>query len=47
MATAKHRALDRFRREKMLERKHGELGAELEARQETAVDDLDAAVDDD
>jgi predicted RNA polymerase sigma factor len=30
----------------MLERKHAELGVEADARKETAVDDLDAAVDD-
>ena len=47
MATAKHRAIDRLRRSKMLERKHEELGRELEARQETAAPDLDAAIDDD
>src|SRR6478736_2135024 len=29
MATAKHRALDHFRRSKLLERKHEELGREL------------------
>ena len=45
MATAKHRAIDGLRRGKMLERKHEELGAELEARQET-VPDFDAAIDD-
>ncbi len=45
MATAKHRALDVLRRGKMLQRKHEELGAELEARQETAPD-FDAAIDD-
>ena len=45
MATAKHRAIDRFRRGKMLERKHEELGRELEARQEAAVPDFDAALD--
>jgi len=47
MATAKHRAIDRLRRSKMLERKHQELGREVEARQETAVADLEAAIDDD
>ena len=31
MATAKHRAIDRLRRGKLLERKHEELGRELEA----------------
>ena len=47
MATAKHRALDLFRRRKMLERKHQEIGRELEARQDAAVTDLDFALDDD
>src|SRR5712672_2907476 len=46
MATAKHRAIDQFRRNKLLERKHQELGRELEAQQEMAVPDLDAAMDD-
>ena len=46
MATAKHRAIDLFRRNALLERKHEELGRELEA-QEMAVPDLDAALDDD
>ena len=47
MATAKHRAIDHFRRNKRLERKHEELGYQLEARQEGAAPDLDAALDDD
>jgi RNA polymerase sigma-70 factor (ECF subfamily) len=46
MATAKHRAIDLLRRHKRLERKHDQLGHELEARQEMAVPDLDAALDD-
>jgi RNA polymerase sigma-70 factor (ECF subfamily) len=46
MATAKHRAIDQLRRKTMLERKHDELGYELEAQQEMAVPDLDAAIDD-
>jgi RNA polymerase sigma factor (sigma-70 family) len=46
MATAKHRAIDALRRGKMLERKHDQLGHELEARQEEAGPDLDAAADD-
>jgi RNA polymerase sigma factor (sigma-70 family) len=46
MATARHRAIDRIRRDKMLERKHGQLTYELEAQQERAVPDLDAALDD-
>lgn len=47
MTAAKHRAFDLLRRYKMLERKHVELGRELEAQQEQAVPDLDAAIDDD
>src|SRR2546427_223009 len=47
MATGKHRAIDMFRRSKRLERKHEELGRELEARQEMAVADFDTALDDD
>jgi RNA polymerase sigma factor (sigma-70 family) len=47
MATAKHRAIDRFRRNKLLQRKHEELGRELEIEQEMAPPDLDAALDDD
>ncbi len=46
MAAAKHKAFDQLRRYKMLERKHQQLGHELEALQETAVPDLDAALDD-
>src|ERR1700720_4452649 len=46
MATAKHRAIDLWRRNKLLERKHQEFGRELEAQQEIAVSDLDAAIDD-
>jgi RNA polymerase sigma-70 factor, ECF subfamily len=45
-ATAKHRAIDRLRRRKLLERKHEELGLEVSAR-ELAVPDLDTALDDD
>ena len=47
MATAKHRAIDMFRRNKRLERKQEELGRELQAQQEMAVPDFDAALDDD
>src|SRR6202040_929084 len=46
MAPAKHRALDLWRRKKLPERKHQEFGRELEAQQEIAVSDLDAAIDD-
>jgi RNA polymerase sigma-70 factor (ECF subfamily) len=47
MATAKHRAIDLFRRDKMLERKHAELGVELDERREDAAGDLEARMDDD
>ena len=47
MATAKHRAIDAFRRNKLLERKHAELGRELQALQEMAVPNFEAALDDD
>ncbi len=46
MATAKHRAIDHFRRNALLERKHEELGREIE-KKETAVPDFEAALDDD
>jgi RNA polymerase sigma factor (sigma-70 family) len=45
MATAKHRAIDALRRRTMLERKHEQLGHELQAIQ-SQVPDLDAAIDD-
>src|SRR6186997_903430 len=47
MATAKHRAIDLLRRRTLLERKHQELGYELEIAQDAAAPDLDAALDDD
>ena len=47
MAAAKNRALDHLRRRKLLERKHEELGRELEIQQEMAVADFDTALDDD
>ncbi|CAN5774273.1 RNA polymerase sigma factor [soil metagenome] len=46
MTAAKRRAIDMFRRSKLLERKHAELGHELEAQLESAAPDLDAALDD-
>ena len=45
MAAAKHRAIDHFRRNTRVERKHEQLGYEIEARQETP--DFDALLDDD
>src|SRR3989440_223540 len=46
MATAKHRAIDQLRRGKMLDRKHEQLGHELEAQRDAGLGDLDAAIDD-
>ena len=46
MAAAKHRAIDHFRRNQRLQRKHEELGRELEVK-EAAVPDFDAGLDDD
>lgn len=47
MATAKHRAIDYFRRNKLLERKHEELGRELKTQQDAAMANFDIASDDD
>jgi RNA polymerase sigma factor (sigma-70 family) len=47
MTTAKNRALDLWRRGKLLERKHEELGREVEARQEMTVADFDNILNDD
>jgi predicted RNA polymerase sigma factor len=47
MATAKHRAIDRLRRAKLLARKHEELGRAIALAQETAMPDLEATLDDD
>jgi RNA polymerase sigma factor (sigma-70 family) len=47
MAAARHRAIDRLRRAKLAERKHEEIGRELDAEGEGAAPDLDAALDDD
>src|SRR6058998_66166 len=47
MATAKHRAIDRLRRNERLERKQEELGRELEIQQERAVADLSIPAGDD
>src|SRR5213080_1789119 len=46
MATAKRRAIDGFRRGRLLDRKHQELGPELLTRQEHPEADLAAALDD-
>jgi RNA polymerase sigma factor (sigma-70 family) len=46
MATAKHRAIDRLRRDRLHERKHDQIATELEAQLARSVPDLDAAIDD-
>jgi len=46
MTTAKRRAIDVFRRGKLVDRKHQELGPELLARQENPEGGLAAAIDD-
>src|SRR5258706_983529 len=45
MSAVKHRAIDAMRRDKLLDRKHEQLGYELEEKQ-LAVPDIDAAIDD-
>ncbi|HEX8765134.1 MAG TPA: sigma-70 family RNA polymerase sigma factor [Candidatus Acidoferrum sp.] len=45
MATAKHRAIDLFRRNKLLERKHEELGRELKSQQDMAMASFDIPED--
>ena len=47
MAAAKNRALDHFRRVKLLDRKHEELAHELELAQQMQGFDANAAIDDD
>ena len=47
MTTAKNRALDQLRRDRLLVRKHQQLGHEMELEAEAAAPDLDAALDDD
>jgi RNA polymerase sigma factor (sigma-70 family) len=46
MTAAKRRAIDMMRRDKLLERKHQEVVRDLEAQQEKAVPELEAAIDD-
>jgi RNA polymerase sigma-70 factor (ECF subfamily) len=47
MVAAKHRAIDLVRRRSLLDRKHGELGRELEEKQERSVPDYVSTLDDD
>src|SRR5438876_5841510 len=45
MSTAKHRAIDLLRRRTRLERKHAELGRQMETQQEMGGPDIEAAID--
>ena len=47
MAIAKRRGIDHFRRNKLVDHKHQQVGYEMQARQEDAAPDFDAALDDD
>ncbi len=47
MTAAKNRAIDHIRRNKLLRRKHEEIGRDLEIDQQLNVPDLDEALDDD
>jgi RNA polymerase sigma-70 factor (ECF subfamily) len=46
MGTAKHRAIDQLRRRSMLDRKHEELGRELDEQQQSAAAEIEASLDD-
>lgn len=47
MAIAKRRAIDGFRHARMAERKHAEIGRDLESERDTSVEEVEAAMDDD
>jgi RNA polymerase sigma-70 factor (ECF subfamily) len=47
MAAARNRAIDRLRRARLIERKHQEIGRDMEIGGEGAASDPDAALDDD
>jgi RNA polymerase sigma factor (sigma-70 family) len=46
-ATAKRRAIDLLRRDRMLARKHAEIGRDLTDRDDTGIEAIEAAMDDD
>jgi RNA polymerase sigma-70 factor (ECF subfamily) len=46
LATARHRGIDALRRRSLVERKHAELGQELESRRTSPVRELEASLDD-
>ena len=47
MATAKHRAIDRFRRDERLAHKYEQVGRDLRGDHVSPMDAVDAALDDD
>jgi RNA polymerase sigma factor (sigma-70 family) len=47
MAAAKRRAIDGFRRKKMLDRKHAEIGRDLDDARDDSMEAVEAAMDDD
>jgi RNA polymerase sigma-70 factor (ECF subfamily) len=47
MATAKNRAIDQLRQRQLAARKHEELGRDVEGREQTGAEQIEAAVDDD
>jgi RNA polymerase sigma factor (sigma-70 family) len=47
MAAAKRKAIDAFRRNKMLARKHAEIGRDLDDERDASVEDIEAVLDDD
>jgi RNA polymerase sigma factor (sigma-70 family) len=47
MAAAKNRAIDYFRRNKLLDRKHDEIGHDLNTQQRNAIAEFELALDDD
>jgi RNA polymerase sigma factor (sigma-70 family) len=47
MAAAKHRAIDQFRKTKLVDRKHEQLGRDLELQQQQSVAEFEATLDDD
>ena len=47
MATAKRRAIDGIRRDRMLAQKHAEIGRDLEDERDTGMEAIEAAMDDD
>src|SRR5262249_6785616 len=47
MAAAKNRAIDQMRHRTLADRKHADLGREIDARRESALQELEDAIDDD